>query len=138
MAGSMGSGSGDDETISAINVTPLVDVVLVLLVIFMISAPVVYQSALQVDLPKAKSGAQVAGQPLDFTLRKSGELFQAGKALSWEELETRAKKGEFQSYAEQAIVITADESAAHGLVVKLMDILRASGLTRFALHVDSR
>jgi biopolymer transport protein ExbD len=48
--------SGDDELIAGINVTPLVDVVLVLLVIFLITAPVIYQSAIKVQLPKASSG----------------------------------------------------------------------------------
>ena len=136
MAG--GFNQGEDESISSINVTPLVDVVLVLLVVFMISAPVIYQSAIHVDLPKAKSGDTAEGKSLDFTVRKSGEILLSGQTLDWSALEEKVKAGEFQDYLQQAIVITADQSAAHGIVVRLMDILRAGGLTRFALHVDNR
>jgi len=131
------SGSGDDEVISGINVTPLVDVVLVLLIIFMITAPAIYQSAIKVQLPKAKSGEQAEQKaPLSFTLGKSGELHWGKEQIDWTTLGQRlAELGGKAS--EETAIISADESTPHGTVIRLMDALRQAGLTRFALNVEA-
>lgn len=135
MAGSFGS-SSDEDLISGINVTPLVDVVLVLLIIFLITAPVLYQSAIKVQLPKAKSGEQSQKSPLTFTVSKDGELAWDKQKISWDELTQRlGKMGAAAS--EETAIISADQSTSHGTVIKLMDTLRQAGLTRFALNVES-
>jgi biopolymer transport protein ExbD len=129
------AGSDDDELVSGINVTPLVDVVLVLLVIFMMTAPVIYQSTIKVQLPKAKSGEQQGEKnPLQFSLTKEGSLLWDQTQVTWEALEQRlAGMGVL---AEQTALISADEATPHGVVIKLMDALRKAGLTKFALNVD--
>jgi biopolymer transport protein ExbD len=135
MAGSFGG--GDEDAISGINVTPLVDVVLVLLVIFLMTAPVLYQSAIKVQLPKAKTGEE-AGQkgPLNFTVSAEGKVFWNSEELSWERLNERLKAlGE--KAAEETAMISADQATPHGVVVKLMDSLRSAGLVRFALNVET-
>ena len=71
MAGGFGA-TTEDDPISGINVTPLVDVVLVLLIIFMITAPVLYQSAIQVQLPKASTGEKAEKSPLEFSITIDG------------------------------------------------------------------
>ncbi len=137
MAGFSQSGA-DDEVISGINVTPLVDVVLVLLVIFMMTAPVIYQSAIKVQLPKAKTGDAAQNQdkkPLSFTLTTEGELTWADEKVSWDALPGRLS-ALGQDLSNQNALIQADEKTPHGTVVKLMDILRAAGLTQFGLSVD--
>ncbi|MBC7690561.1 MAG: biopolymer transporter ExbD [Methylotenera sp.] len=133
MAGTFGG--GDDEVISGINVTPLVDVVLVLLVIFLMTAPVIYQSAIKVQLPKAKSGEQAEKSPLNFTLTKEGDLMWDKEKISWETLAQRLKAMGTQT-PEQTAVISADQTTQHGTVIRLMDALRQAGLTRFALNVE--
>lgn len=137
MAGSSSFGGNDDEMISGINVTPLVDVVLVLLVIFLMTAPVIYQSAIKVQLPKAKSGETAEKSPLNFTITREGSVSWGQETVDWPELGRRlaalgAKAGE------ESAIISADEATPHGVVIRLMDTLRQSGLTRFALNVESQ
>lgn len=135
MAGNFGG--SDDDVISGINVTPLVDVVLVLLVIFLMTAPVIYQSAIKVQLPKANTGEEAASKsPLTFTVNAGGTVFWNGEELSWETLATRLKALGPKTGDETAI-ISADQATPHGVVIKLMDSLRAAGLVRFALNVES-
>jgi biopolymer transport protein ExbD len=128
--------SSDDELISGINVTPLVDVVLVLLVIFLITAPVLYQSAIKVQLPKAKSGEQAEKAPISLTISKEGDLAWGDQKLSWDDLAKRlAQLG--PAAGEQTALISADQATPHGTVIRLMDALRQAGLSRFALNVES-
>jgi biopolymer transport protein ExbD len=136
MAGSFGS-SSDDELISGINVTPLVDVVLVLLIIFLITAPVLYQSAIKVQLPKAKTGEQAQKSPMNFSITKEGDLAWDKEKLDWDTLGKRlAALG--AKAADETAIISADQATPHGIVIKLMDALRQAGLTRFALNVEAQ
>jgi biopolymer transport protein ExbD len=126
----------DDDTFSSINVTPLVDVVLVLLIIFMITAPAIYQSAIKVQLPKAKSGeTSTTSSPLSFTINSAGSLTWGKEAVDWDDLPSRlAKLG--PSVTEQTAMISADATTPHGTVIRLMDALRQVGLTHFGLSVE--
>src|SRR4051794_2565489 len=121
-----GAFSSDDDVISAINVTPLVDVVLVLLIIFMITAPVLYQSAIKVQLPKARSGEEAQKSPLNFTITKEGEVAWDKDKLDWDALGKRlATMG--PGLAQETAVISADQATPHGTVIRLMDALRTAG-----------
>jgi biopolymer transport protein ExbD len=133
MAG--GFSTSDDDLISGINVTPLVDVVLVLLIIFMITAPAIYQSAIKVQLPTAKSGEESKKSPLSFSISKEGDLAWDKDKITWDELPKRlAALG--PKLAEETAIISADTATSHGTVIRLMDALRQVGLTRFALNVE--
>jgi biopolymer transport protein ExbD len=132
-----GGFQADDDVISGINITPLVDVVLVLLIIFMITAPVIYQSAIKVKLPQAKSGEELEKSPLSFTINQAGELSWGQDKVEWDAVSPKlAQLG--PSASEQTAVISADQATAHGTVIKLMDLLRQAGVTRFALNVESK
>lgn len=135
MAGTFGG--GDDDVISGINVTPLVDVVLVLLVIFLMTAPVIYQSAIKVQLPKARTGEDTGSKsPLNFTVNAEGKVFWNGEEMGWEKLAERLKALGSKA-SEETAMISADQTTAHGVVIQLMDSLRSAGLVRFALNVES-
>lgn len=137
MAGGFSSSGADDDTISGINVTPLVDIVLVLLIVFMITAPVIYQSSIHVQLPKAKSGESNPKNPLQFSLTKEGELYWDKEGISWDQAHLKLKAlGEKTS--QETAVISADLATPHGTVIRLMDALRQAGLTRIAINVESR
>ena len=136
MAASFGSTS-EEELISEINVTPLVDVVLVLLIIFMITAPVLYQSAIKVALPKAKTGEQSQKSPLAFSISSNGALSWGKDIVTWAELSKRLNSLD-KNMQEETATISADDATPHGTVVRLMDILRQAGLTRFALNVEPK
>lgn len=128
--------SSDEDVISGINITPLVDVVLVLLIIFLITAPVLYQSAIKVQLPKAKSGEEAKKTPLSFTLSESGELLWDRDRIDWETLSKRlAAMG--AGISEETAIISADEKTPHGTVIRLMDVLRQAGLSKFGLNVEA-
>ncbi len=128
---------GDDEPISAINVTPLVDVVLVLLVIFLITAPVIYQSAIKVQLPTAKSGEQNQKSPLNFSLTRDGTLAMNEQPADWNALPAQLEQM-VRANPEQTASISADKDTPHGVVIRLMDLLRQSGIYRFAMNVESK
>lgn len=133
MAGQMSS--SDDEVISGINVTPLVDVVLVLLVIFMMTAPLIYRNSIEVQLPKAKTGQESQTSTLQISVDSKGQIFWEGQKLSFEALEEKVKSiGSFPE--DKVALISADQATSHGDVIKLMDLLRQYGLTHFALQVE--
>jgi biopolymer transport protein ExbD len=96
------------------------------------TAPVIYQSAIKVELPKARSGEAAQKSPLNLTLTKAGDLLWGEEQITWEILTTRLKTVN----PEEPALISADQATAHGLVVKLMDTLRQNGVTKFALNVE--
>lgn len=131
--------SQDDDVISSINVTPLVDVVLVLLIIFMITAPVIYQSAIKVDLPAASTGKQnKADNQMTFTLAKDGEVYWGKDRMDIGQIESKLSQMTAANLENESAVINADEGTAHGKVIQLLDSLRKHGLTRIALTVQTQ
>ncbi|MBL7715150.1 MAG: biopolymer transporter ExbD [Bdellovibrionales bacterium] len=139
MAGSFGG--SDDDYVSGINVTPLVDVVLVLLVIFLMTAPVLYQSAIKVQLPQVKKGdANNDKTPLNFAISKEGQIYWNKDKIDFSEIVAKVSdyvKKE-KDPTQLVAMISADQAAQHGTVVKLMDHLRQAGLSRFGLNVESQ
>ncbi len=136
MAGGTGGGGGDDP-IADINITPFVDIVLVILIIFMITAPMLYQSTIDVNLPKADSGKQSEKTTLTFTISKDGELKWDKDKVKWEELPEKLKAAG-GSLSQKTAIITADLATPHGTVVKLMDILRKTGITKVGISVEGQ
>lgn len=139
MAGKIGSSSSDDElpAISEINVTPFVDVVLVLLVIFMVTAPMLVREQMNVNLPKAETGEKSASEQIAIVLSKDGSISIQKKTVSFEQIESEIKALIAASPNSQA-VISADQDSKHGDVVKVMDLVKKAGLTRFAIQIERR
>ena len=131
-------GTGDDDPgpmIVNINVTPLVDITLVLLIIFMVTASYIVSRAIHVDLPKAASGTEQQKTSLGLTLTKDGTLFLNG-APSNDEAVLGFIGGELPRNPELQALIAADRSVPHGDVVHLIDIVKRAGVRRFAINVD--
>jgi biopolymer transport protein ExbD len=138
MAGGIqGSGQEEMPAISEINVTPFVDVVLVLLVIFMVTAPMLVREQMNVNLPKASSGEKSAAKSVSIVIDKAGTVLLMEKPVPMESLGEEIKRLLAESPDAQA-VISADEESRHGDVVKVMDILKGAGLTRFAIQIDRK
>jgi len=123
----------EDDVIAAINITPLVDVVLVLLIIFMITAPVIYQSSIPVQLPKAATGQDTENSIIKFTITKEGKLMMDTTEIQWSEIDSRIKA--LGNVEDQIAVISADEATPHGKVVELLDRLRTLGVLKAAMSV---
>jgi biopolymer transport protein ExbD len=126
--------NNDDELITGINVTPLVDITLVLLVILMVTASYVASRAIPVELPKGATGE---GTPTTLTVSidKDGKTFL--DAVPIEEAELRAKiKAAHDADAETRAVIAADGRTTHSHVIHVIDLLRRENVTKFAINVD--
>lgn len=137
MAGTTGGGGGSRRTagaITGINVTPMVDVVLVLLVILMATAQYIVYRNLQVNLPQAATSDAPVAPVATVTIEADGALSFNGEPVTETALITRF--GEIRLESEEAIVIIgADRFAQHGWVVRVLDLARQSGLTHFSIQV---
>ncbi len=140
MAGS--AKSGDDDVISDINVTPLVDVMLCLLVIFMVTTSYVVADSLKVDLPEASTGdsTEPSTVMLTYTVDEtSGErtLYLNGEKSERESVRAHIKRELADGKKDLQAVIAADKSASHGEVISLIDLVKQEGITKFALNIES-
>jgi biopolymer transport protein TolR len=130
------SDSGDSPSpISAINVTPFVDVVLVLLVIFMITAPTIMKDSLGIQLPKASSSDGAKPETLAVAINAQGQILVNGNLSSAEELKLTAEAA-IQKNPQTQALIAADENSRHGALVLAIDTLKSAGLDKFAVQVQ--
>lgn len=130
--------SGEPESasiISGINVTPLVDITLVLLIIFMVTASYIVSPSIKIDLPKAASGGDQQRSSLALTVTAQGAVFLNG-APSSDEAIGRFAAGALPQNPDLQAVIAADRAVPHGTVVHLIDVVRRAGVRRFAINVD--
>jgi biopolymer transport protein ExbD len=126
----------NDEGINDINITPFVDVVLVLLVIFMVTAPVMMKESLKVNLPKTlTSDLTSKADSIGVAITKEGQILFNGKLLSEESLRSELKRIS-ESAPETNFLISADTESKHGDVVRMIDLLKKNNLNRFALQVE--
>lgn len=135
MAGGKLSDS-DDSVISEINVTPFVDVVLVLLVVFMVTAGLMVNKGLKVNLPEAATAEQL-GQQTTFNIlvNQAGDIYLNGKSVSSEELRSQGKAA-LADGKKVVAMISADKGVVYSMVVGVMDTLRSEGISEFALQLQ--
>jgi biopolymer transport protein TolR len=126
---------GEDGMIAAINVTPLVDITLVLLIIFMVTATYVVRASIQVDLPRAAAGGETVGPTLAFALDREGTLFLDGAPATLDAAR-EAVRGAVARSPEARALISADRAVSHGRVIEVIDLVKREGLTRFAIDVE--
>jgi biopolymer transport protein ExbD len=126
--------NGDDEMLSGINVTPLVDITLVLLIVFMVTAKLIASSTLPMDLPKAATSTE---QQIVFAvdLSAAGAVSVDGRPLGGDD-EVLALARQARARApDLRAVIRADEAVPHGRVVRVMDLLNQADVGRIAFAV---
>ncbi|MFO0695628.1 MAG: biopolymer transporter ExbD [Polyangiales bacterium] len=128
-------GGDDDDLITDINVTPLVDVVLVLLIILMVTATAIVSKTIQVELPEARTGEQQT-QPttLAVSIDSNAKVFLDATEVTLPQLLERAKAARAQDPETRAI-IAADGRIPHANVVQVIDILRQANVLKFAINV---
>ena len=124
-----------NENIVEINVVPLVDIVLVILIIFMVSAPIFMKPSIQVNLPKVSSASETESKQISITISKNGVIDCNGEAIGISQLESHLMKVEADK--ESGVVIAADKEVQHGTVIKVIDVLKSLGVSKFSLSVDS-
>ncbi len=132
----MAGGAFDDsEEINSINVTPLVDITLVLLIIFMVTAKIIVSQSVPLDLPKAASGQEVQTVfsiilLADGTTQVDSHPVVNDDAITALSKEARAKNPELRA------VIKADAAVPHGRVIHVLDLLKQAGVSKIAFGVS--
>ena len=137
MAGTTSSAGGRRGGIVGINVTPMVDVMLVLLVIIMVSASWIASQSIKVDLPNTQTSDGSQQSLAAVTIDKSGAFFFNDKPVVESALISAFKEGVRKDKA-LTLIVTADKEAHHGAVMHVMDLARAEGITSFAVQVERK
>ena len=123
------------RAMSEINVTPFVDVMLVLLVIFMVTAPMI-QQGIDVELPKTQSeGLKSPSEALVVTVKRDGQIFVQRSEVPMQELEAKLDSI-FAARGDREVFLRADEQVAYGTVARTLAILRRAGASRIGMVTE--
>lgn len=133
MAG--GANYNDDETISSINVTPLVDITLVLLIIFMVTAKIIVSQAIPLDLPKAASGGETQ-MIYTITIDKDGKILADKKPIGSDADLRKSAADALAKNKDLRTVIQASAQVNHGTVIHVLDELRQAGIQKIGFAID--
>ncbi|MEJ5301232.1 MAG: biopolymer transporter ExbD [Thermodesulforhabdaceae bacterium] len=127
----------DEELITEINVIPLVDIVLVILIIFLLVAQIMGPSVFKVKLPEADNADASKMSPVTVWINQEGQLALNGYGVTKEELIESIKKFREENEDLQ-VIVSADERVYYGDAVRILDILRGEGVKRLALQVQPK
>lgn len=125
---------GDDEEISNINITPMVDVILVLLVIFMVTANFLKKESININLPKVADADPNVAESVQVALTKEGKLLFEGKDSTVENMIQNLER-ESKIRPNMRLTLSADEKLPYGKITETMGLIRKAGVTRIALSV---
>ncbi len=123
--------------ITEINVTPLDDIMLVLLIIFMLTAHLIARQAIEIELPHASQSTAPPPTTLAIALKAGGEMFLNDKPVTAEALRAAISDAVAKDPKTQAI-IAGDKRVSHGRVVWVLDTVKSLGITQFAIQIDPR
>jgi len=132
-----GAAEYEDEGITGINVTPLVDITLVLLIIFMVTASYIVKETIEVELPRAAHGGETVQKTFALLVTRDGKSFLNGVPVDDGALISEVQKARTAGEDVQAIV-GADKNATHGAVTHLLDVLKGAGVTKFAIQIEKQ
>jgi len=131
----MASASRRRGIIAEINVTPLVDIMLVLLIIFMLTAHLIARQAIEIELPRAAQSTALQPTMLAIALKADGAIFLNEKPVTPAALREAIKAAVARDPKSQA-VIAGDKRVSHGRVVWVLDTVKSLGITQFAIQID--
>lgn len=129
-----GDGRRPSSTMAEINIVPLVDVVLVLLLIFMLTAPMMYRG-IDVNLPKAASRPTAVEERMILTVTKDRTLYLNEKPVALGTLETQLRDA-FKNRSDKTLYLKADAGLAYGSVIETMDRVRRAGIERLGMVTE--
>ncbi len=118
-------------SLSEINVTPLVDVVLVLLIIFMLTAPVL-QSGIEVSVPKTRTVKEIADERLVITINSKQEVFLGNDPININDIANKLRE-KVRDPKGQSIYVRADENVPFGAFATVMDAVKSTGITNVSI-----
>jgi len=123
-----------DTSLSEINIVPFVDVVLVLLIIFMITAPIL-QSGIEVDLPKTRTVKEISQDRLVVTIDKAQTIYLGNEPVNIHQLGKRIS-ARMKDPQHDAVFLRCDRAVAFGAFAKVVDELRVSGITNISVVTE--
>ena len=118
-----------------LNLTPLIDVALLLLIFFMVSTTFLIPGSIDVNLPKAKGDTTVAQKTVRVSVTPDGSIYVEGKKYADEQV-SGVLSGIKETLPDATVVIEADKASTHGKVIFVMDAARKNGFERFAIAVE--
>jgi biopolymer transport protein ExbD len=131
----MAAAAGNDEDIiSSINITPLVDIFLVLLIIFMITSSVIDQREIALQVPKAANAGSQAPKASGLMVDRNGETYLDGQKLDTASI-AAVLRGAVARDPDHQVLIEADRDLKYQAVVDVIDLVRGAGITKYALQV---
>ncbi len=131
----MNSGGNNRRFMSEINVTPLVDVMLVLLIIFMVAAPMMMQGV-DVNLPKTTTkNIKTTDEPLMLTVNKKKEIFLENHPVELDRLELKIKKI-FENRREKEVMLRADKDVPYGFIIDVMARVKNAGISKLGMVTE--
>lgn len=125
------------KLVSDINIVPFTDVLLVLLVIFMVTTPLIVQGRIQVKLPASSAQADAQLAPITITLTAAGAYFLGDQQVTLQDLPSLLGQA-MKARQDKTVIIRADRSVTHGMVVNLMDLSRRSGAEKLAIATEAQ
>ena len=132
-------GGDDDEGIVDINITPFVDIILVVLIIFMVTATYIVEESIKVNLPEAATGEATEDISLAISMDASKQMYLDGEETTESQLRQRLQS-ELQMAKEKKVdvvcLIGADKTVSHGDVIQIIDLVKQEGVTKFAINID--
>lgn len=128
------SSGDDDDIIAGINITPLVDIVLVVLIIFMVTTSYIVKAQIEIDLPKAASGQSEMKETFALQIDADGNFFVNGESKTLEEIGAWARTEKARNPEIRAI-IAADKKVEYEKVVDVIDAIKVNGIEKFALNI---
>jgi biopolymer transport protein ExbD len=120
------------KVFAEINMVPFTDVVLVLLIVFMVTTPLILQGQIKVKLPTSDSQSELTQGPLTVTVTQAGQIYLEDTKVSLEKL-GGLLKNELKKRRDKTVIINGDTSARHGKVVAVLDLAKAAGADRLAI-----
>ena len=124
-----------DETISGINVTPLVDITLVLLIIFMVTTKIVLNQTVPLDLPKAATGTSDVQVVFSIVLVADGRALVDSKPIPNDDAILQLARDAQAQHPDVRAVIKADSAVTHGRVIHVLDLLKQAHVNKIAFGV---
>jgi len=124
-----------NKIISEINITPLTDVMLVLLVIFMVTTPLLVMQSFKIKLPKAVTAEAEPGRGITISIAAGGIIYLNNKAVKMEGL-FDSIKSELKTASDRTIIIKADKDIPHGVVVKVLDTAKRAGAEKLSIATE--
>ena len=131
-----GGAQESDDAITEINITPLVDIVLVLLIIFMVTAKLIVSKAVPLDLPKAATGTADIQTVFSIVLMANGTCDVDGKTVPSDDAILALAKAAHDKNADLRAVIKADSAVPHGRVIHVLDLLKQAQVGKIAFGVQ--